>query len=103
MRHSGSERDHQNRKQSDEAAELADEATAHEADVDFRERLSRRLCHAWKRVICARCVATAATYCSTGPALGTPQRAALKTVLARLEMKKARRTGLLTFNPWLRG
>ena len=34
--HRRSERGHQDRKQSDEAAELADEATAHEADVDLQ-------------------------------------------------------------------
>lgn len=36
LRYGRSERSHQDCKQSDEAAELADEATAHGADVDYQ-------------------------------------------------------------------
>jgi hypothetical protein len=36
LRHSRRERCHQNGEQSDEAAELADEATAHESDDGFQ-------------------------------------------------------------------
>ena len=36
LRHGRSERGHQDREQSDETSELADEATAHEADVGFQ-------------------------------------------------------------------
>lgn len=46
MRHGRSERGHQDRKQSDEAAELADEATAHKADDGFQIGFNRWLCHA---------------------------------------------------------
>ncbi len=39
LRHSRSERSHQDRKQSDEASELANKATAHEADDGFQKRV----------------------------------------------------------------
>jgi hypothetical protein len=39
LRYSRSEHSHQDRKQSDKASELADKATAHEADDGFQEQV----------------------------------------------------------------
>ena len=65
MGHRRSERGHQDRKQSDEATELADEATAHEADVDLQSVEAIDYAMRARGNSCA-CDATAATYCGTG-------------------------------------